>query len=321
MNKLKLFIILIVFLPLTLMSETIFVGSVQQGAAADSIAPTRIYSALKFALDMTANHHTVPDSVRKQTIANADSTATYDDLARSVDAQYTCYASVDVLHNMLRANITLTDENGKDKIGYGYAAIHHIKDGKQVYDIALVKAFQRAAMNVIEDSNIYNHQPKEFQVKPAGSLVVGGFIMNNNDIPFNWELFGNETVTSYLASETIYKSATAADNFAVYDIATRDSMYAMFNIYMVENSSPASASELKMLSQFDVSYYLYGQLDRELNSANMKIILAKLTDGKIRILNTAEGVLSSDSKDKMESLIDKLTKEALSINNDKGNTD
>ncbi|MFN3194450.1 MAG: hypothetical protein ACE364_00695 [Chlorobiota bacterium] len=321
MKKITQVILLLVFLPLALTSEPIFIGSVQQGAAADSISPKRIYSALKFALDMTAEHHTTPDSIRTKTIAEADSSNTYDDLAKKVGAKFTCYASVDVLHNMLRANITLTDRDGSDKTGFGYAAIHHIKDGKQVYDIALVKAFQRAAMNVIADTTIYDHQPKEFQVKPAGSLVVGGFIMNDNDIPFNWELFANESVTSYYASESIYEAAIDADNYAVYDIATRDSMYAMFNIYMVENSSPASASELKMLSQFDVQYYLYGQLDRDLNSADMKIILAELNNGKIRILNVAEGILNSDNKEKMKALIQKLTKQALSISNNKGNTD
>lgn len=314
-------ILSITLIPLSLFSNNIFVGSVQQGVGADSIAPKRIYSALKFSLDMTTEHHTVPDSVRTKAIAEADSNDTYEDLARQVEAQFTCYASVDVLHNMLRANITLTNSDGNDKTGFGYAAIHHIKNGKQVYDIALVKAFQRATMNVIGDTTIYQHQPKEFQLKPAGSLVVGGFIMNNNDIPFNWELFTNKSVTSYYASESIYEAAIESDNYAIYDIATRDSMYAIFKIYMVENSSPASASELKMLSQFDVQYYLYGILDRDLNSANMKIILAELNNGKIKILNTADGVLNNDNKEKMKALVQKLTKEVLSISDNERDTD
>jgi hypothetical protein len=53
----------------------------------------------------------------------------------------------------------------------------------------------------------------------------------------------------------------------------------------------------------------------------MKIILAELNNGKIKILNTADGVLNNDNKEKMKALVQKLTKEVLSIGYNERDTD
>lgn len=299
--------------------KQVLVGSVSQGTGADSIEVNRIFTASKLAIDMSSNYITIADSIRKKAIEKADSNATYEILANSLKANYLIYSSVDVFHGMLRANITLVNiETKEEKLGFGYAPLRYMKDGKKIYDVALLSAMQRAFMNVTDDSTLYVHQPEQYRIKPAESMVIGGFMFDNNDNPLIWRLFTNKSVASFYASESIYSAAKEADKYAVYDLATRDSMYAAFNLFLMENFTQPSQTEMKILSAFSVQNYIFGSIKRVDNHAEVKLLLAVMDGENLEIVRTEEGILKEDSEAKFGELIMKLTNKLLFIDNSKG---
>lgn len=299
--------------------KQILVGSVSPGAGAESLETHKIFTASKLAVDMSSNYITIADSLRKKAIETADSNATFEILATKLKADYLIYTSIDVFHGMLRANITLVDiETKEEKLGFGYAALRYVKGGKKIYDVAMLTALQRALMNVTNDSTLYTHQPQQYRIKPAESLVVGGFMFDNNNNPLLWKLFTNKSVSSFFASESIYQSAKEADNYAVYDLPTRDSMYAAFNLFLMENSSQPSQTEMKILSAFSVENYVFGSIKRVENHAEVKLLLAEMDGETLNIVRVEEGILKEDTEAKFGELIKKLTNKLLFIDNGEG---
>ena len=318
MKKILIFIFLIAS-AVSAAPKQVLIGSVIQGTGADSISAHKIYTATKLAVDMSQGYITVSDTARKTVIENGNKDITFEQVAELLNAHSLIYSSVDVFHNMLRANITLVNvATKKEKIGYGYSPLRYMKDGKPIYDVALLSALQRALMFVTEDTTLYNHQPKEYQLKPAESMVVGGFMFDNNDNPLIWRLFTNKSVASYFASESIYEAAKESENYAVYDLATRDSMYAAFNMFLMENFTQPSQTEMKILKAFSVENFIFGSIKRVENHADVKLILAEMDGERLNIVKVEEDILREDNEEELGKIVRKLTKKLLLIDNSKG---
>ncbi|MER3328821.1 MAG: hypothetical protein RIF34_04515, partial [Candidatus Kapaibacterium sp.] len=203
-----IFIVFLLAVSLQANPSKVLVSNVTQGTGADSISIHKIYTATKLAIDMTNEYITIADSVRRQLTDNSKSKLTPDSIANVLKANYILSSSINVFHGMLRANISLVDTKTKKEIeGYGYEALRYEKDGKKIYDVAMLAALQRAMMDVTNNSSLYTHQPKEYRTQPSKSLVVGGFMFDDSDSPLIWKIFNNKSVMSYFASETIYQAA------------------------------------------------------------------------------------------------------------------
>ncbi|MER3328406.1 MAG: hypothetical protein RIF34_02420, partial [Candidatus Kapaibacterium sp.] len=109
-----------------------------------------------------------------------------------------------------------------------------------------------------------------------------------------------------------------SDDYAVYDLNTRDSMYAAFNLYLMENFTPPSNTELKILNAFAVENFIFGSIKRVKSHAQVKIVLTELKDGNLSIIRSEEARLEDDYKDDFEKLIKTMTKKVLLIDNSKG---
>lgn len=316
----KLIIILFLLtVSLQAYSSKILISNVAQGTGADSINIHKIYTATKLAVDMTSKYIAISDSIRKQLADNSTTKINTDSIAKAIDVNYFVSTSVDVFHGMLRANITMVDtKTKKEKYGYGYADLRYVKDGNKIYDVALLTALQRAMMNVTSDDSLYTHQPKEYRTKQVKSLVIGGFMFDDSNSPLIWKIFNNKSVMSYFASETIYQAAKESDDYAVYDLNSRDSMYAAFNLYLMENFTPPSNTELKILNTFAVDNYIFGSIKRVKSHAEVKIILTELKDGNLSIVRSEVARLEDDYKDDFEKLIKTLTNKVLLIDDSKG---
>lgn len=316
----KIFLVLfLIAVSLQANPSKVLVSNVAQGIGADSISTHKIYTATKLAVDMTTKYIAISDSIRKQLAVNPTDKLNTDSIAKALDASYFLSSSIDVFQGMLRANITIVDtKTKKETNGFGYAALRYVKDGNKIYDVAMLTALQRAMMSVTNDSTLYVHQPIEYRAKPVKSLVVGGFMFDNNNASLIWQIFSNKSVMSYFASETIYQAAKESNDYAVYDLNTRDSMYAAFNLFLMENFTPPSNTELKILNTFAVQQYIFGSIKRVLSHAQVKIILTELKDGNLSIIRTEEARLEDDNKDDFEKLIKTMTDKILLIDNSKG---
>jgi len=317
----KKIIVILFLLALSLQANPskVLVSNVAQGNSADSISLHKIYTATKLAIDMTDDYITIADSVRKQIAETSTNKLKADSIVSSAGTNYFISSSIDVFHGMLRANITMVDTKTKKEInGFGYAALRYERDGKKIYDVAMLAALQRAMMNVTSDTSLYTHQPKEYRAKPVKSLVVGGFMFDDNDSQLIWKIFNNKSVMSYFASESIYQAAKESDDYAVYDLNTRDSMYAAFNLYLMENFTPPSNTELKILNTFAVEQFIFGSIKRVKSHAQVKIVLTELKDGNLSIIRTEVARLEDDYQDDFEALIKKLTNQILLIDDGEG---
>lgn len=317
MKKLILLLFLVT-LSISATPKQILVSNVSKGTGADSIDLHKIYTATKLAVDMCKDYITVPDSVRRKAIEAADPNTTFDILAKHLKANFVLYSSIDVFHNMLRANITLVDiTTNTESLGFGYSDLRYTKNGEKIYDVAMLTALQRAVMNVTNDSTQYSHQPKQYQVLPTKTLVIGGFMFDNNDALLIWKLFTNKSVSSYYSSESIYQAAKESDRYSVYDLTTRDSMYANFNLFMMDNSTQPSKTEMKILSTFGVQNYVFGIVKRVENHAEVKVILAEMVGERLNIIRFEEGILKEDVESKLGDVVKELTSKLLLIDDSK----
>jgi hypothetical protein len=321
MKKVLLLLLFISVYSLSANPAKVLISSVTKGKEADSIDAHRIVAASKLAIDMTKSYITIPDSTRRNYIKAHVGMANADSIAKALGATFLVSTGINTFHEMMRANITLTNIKTKKELkGFGFAPIRYIKDGMAIYDVALVQSIQRALMSALQDSALYSHQPKDYNTKPAETLVIGGFIFDENKEPFIWKMFSNKSISSYFASATIFDAAKDADNFATYDLSTRDSMYAAFNLYLLENSSPPGTQEVKILNVFGVQNYIFGSIKRIDNYAEVKIMLAKVKDDKLVIYRTEKNILRKDNDDLFAEMIKTMTRKILSRKDSEGIT-
>lgn len=314
-------VLLIIASTLVATPTKLLITTVTKGRGADSIETQRILTATKLAVEMTKNYVVIPDSISRKQVELSEANKNPDTLAKSLAVNNILSSFVGVFHNMMRAEITIKNlKTKKENHGFGYAPLRYSKDGQKIYDVALVQSMQRALMNALSDSTLYAHQPKEYRTKPAESLVIGGFMFDDNNEPLIWKIFSNKSVSSYFASESIFQAAKEADNYAVYDLDTRDSMYAAFNLYLMENFTQPGKEEMKILKIFDVQNYIYGSIKRVDNHAEVRIYLARLEDSKYQIVRTLDAILDKDDDESFGNLIKKLTRQILFIDNSKGKT-
>lgn len=321
MKNIILILLSLTSITLSATPKKVLINKISKGKAAETIDVQRIIAATNLAINMSEDYITIPDSVRKEYIKEHSGIANDDTIANAIGAQYLISTGINLFHDMMRANITLTNIITKKELkGFGFAPVRYIKDGKTIYDVALVQSIQRALMSALEDSTLYLHQPKDYRTKPAETLVIGGFIFDQNQEPFLWKMFSNISVTSYFASSTIFEAAKDVDNYAVYDLSTRDSMYAAFNLYLVENSTPPGAQEVKILNVFGVQDYIFGSIQRIDNYAVIKIMLTKVLKDRLEIIRTETATLKKDDQDLFAKMIEQMTQKVLSDSNSKRNT-
>jgi hypothetical protein len=87
------------------------------------------------------------------------------------------------------------------------------------------------------------------------------------------------------------------DSLTVIDMETRDSIYAMAGLFMVENYNPASASELKILKSLEVTRIITGVCERIRGGAGLRITHNELLqDATYSPLTKAEVIIPTDSK-------------------------
>ncbi|WP_410969021.1 hypothetical protein, partial [Salmonella sp. SAL4444] len=70
---------------------------------------------------------------------------------------------------------------------------------------------------------------------------------------------------SYAVVLDIIRTVLDNPHYVVYDMDTRDSVYALNGLYLIENYSAPSTLELQILERFDVNNYITGAFYREVD--------------------------------------------------------
>lgn len=209
------------------------------------------------------------------------------------------------LENMLRVAMTMTQAPDflKSTEGTGYALIRYRNEetGNRIYDTAILEALQRALADAIGDSAMFAQaEPPLARVQPVPTLVIGGISFGDHGTRPVWEIFSDKISVSYEMVLQIFDAVRETPRYVVYDIDSRDSMYAVRKLYMVENYRRPSSLEMQILEQFEVHYLISGSLERTAkDEAVLTLQLGELNRGMYRQIAQQKTTIREDSREEL----------------------
>jgi hypothetical protein len=303
----------------------LLIGDISFGLGANEISPHKIEAAMNFAAILSKKYILIPSQIRDSVadlLTKKNTPPRLDIIADSLKADKILFFNIGRIFNMLRIEITSVDRLNPDKnnSGEGFAEIRYMKESsdKPLYDPAILKATQAAFAVAENDSNMYANEEGSFRVIPSPTLVIGGleYLDDPKYLP-KWELFELSELTSYDAVESIFEEAINSDKYVIYDIPTRDTIYTLFNLFVIENDNPPSVHEIEALDKFNVNKYISGKFIRLNNYAKIQLSLYDIISAKLKHVKTVEASLEKDDIDKYRAVLKELTRKLLDIKTDK----
>ncbi|NLO20091.1 MAG: hypothetical protein GX121_09520 [Ignavibacteria bacterium] len=280
--------------------KTLFLANVSVAENIENLSDYKIEAALSLAIELSNKYRFLStpeiDSLLKANQLKEDLTAIQ--IAKKLKIEKILFLSINRLANMLRVELksVLTRDEKKVSNGIGYAQLNY-KDTLDnfIYDAALLLAIQRAFASSENSPNLYADLEGKLIAYPAEPLIIGGIeFQNNKNLP-EWHLFNNNAVNSYFAAQTIFEIAKETPRFAVYDLESRDSIYALFNLHIIENYRPPTSYELDALNTLEVTHYITGTFIRNEEGANIELYLCHITKKRLEVIRIESEKLLSDS--------------------------
>ncbi|MBL8000192.1 MAG: hypothetical protein JNL32_16335, partial [Candidatus Kapabacteria bacterium] len=222
------------------------------------------------------------------------------------------------LENIIRVEMQIASAPAFNTVtkgtGYGFIRYRTTKRDEPLLDPAILSAMQRAFAAAKNDTMMYAKQQGVLNVQPAPVLAIGGLRFVNDPSQPMWGLFANPTVKSYDAALILAEQAAAAKSAFCFDIDTRDSIFALFRLYGIENDGQPSANELDALYKFDVERYIAGEFTRTSGGAHLTLTLYALGgNAAISPIRTAEADIADDNVIAFRSALRKMTRTLLEI--------
>jgi hypothetical protein len=298
--------------------KLLLIGNIKYGRETEMVTANKVESAVNLAVGLSEKYLLIPtvlrDSLAKM-MSEKGIKPQLNVIADSIGADKIIFILVSRIENMLRVELNLVDAKVTTdrNIGEGFSSIHYmLNDSTQLVDPALLEAMQRAFASAVQDSNLYANCEGSFKVFPAPTLIIGGLEYKDNPSNFpKWDLFDRPIVSSYDAVESIFEQAKESQHFVVYDIPTRDSIYTIFNLYIIENHKPPSQTEIEALDKFLVRRYISGTFTRQKKNAEIELNLYEIVDGRLKQLKTEKGIIEKDDLTEFRNVLKELTKRLL----------
>ena len=279
----------------------------------------KIEAALYFACNLTDKFELIPpksvDSLIQAYKTNGEK-LTQQVFVDKLKADKIYFIHTDLLANMLRLEISsINISNNFKSIGVGYSSVHYfVQDNDSpVYDPSILEALQRAMAVAEKDSSMFAVQDSQFFIKPAPTLVISGINFVNNSELAEWDLFSQKEVKSYFILESIYESAINSKDYVIYDIASRDSIYNLFNLAIPENYRSTNDVELSCLENLKVDYFISGEFIRNEQGASIDLYLMEIKNKIAKQIRKVSAVISEDKLTVLNDKVKQLTTELLLI--------
>ncbi|MFA6571836.1 MAG: hypothetical protein WCT77_11450 [Bacteroidota bacterium] len=304
--------------------EKILLAKITFGRFIDSsVSESKVEAALSLASELSGKFKLIPGELRDSAVAELKQQQAVTSamaVAGKLNADKIFVVTLNRLQNILRVDISCIQVSSPEvKLhGKGYAHLHYFKEAgdNPVYDPMILAAMQRALADCVGDSLLYEHASGPFRVFPTSSMVVGAIeFVEDSKFP-EWEIFSKKVIMSYDLIESVFEEAKNCQDYAVYDVGTRDSMFAMFGYRLVENYRPPAIEELKMYEKFEVKYYISGLIRRVAQGAELELYLSYVDYNKLSIIRKEKGLLQDDNIDALRSLARSLTKRLLMLNSE-----
>jgi hypothetical protein len=286
-------------------------------AAKEKITIDKIEAALYFACNLTDKFELIPpknvDSLI-QVFKASHEKLTQEIFVKKLKADKIYFVHTDLLANMIRLEISSLDPNSNTKsIGTGYANIHYFneKTNEPVYDPSILEALQRAMAVAEKDSSMFYGADSLFYIKPVPTLVISGINFINNPLLEAWDLFEQKEVKSYFILESIFEASIKSDKYVCYDIASRDSIYRLFNLAIPENFRSTNDVELSCLENLKVNYFISGEFIRNNNGAELSLYLMEIKNKIARLIKKVNASVNEDKLTLLKEQTQILTNELL----------
>lgn len=265
-----------------------------------AITATKVEAGLALAFDLTERFAYVPSEVRDSLVlARTSDPVTTLQAAHIVQADIAAFANCIRVANLVRAEITLRsgDSLNIEQRGVGYAAIRHYNDSGVVADPAILTSLQRALCTALGTDSLYAAAPDDLRTVPSTLVGIGGIAFEDDStISPHWSLFEDRTVTSYDMVINLVHDLQSHPDLTVVDLDTRDSMFAMGGMMLIENDRAVSNTELRILRLFDVQHIIMGSFTRDGKGALLRLHWCTIEpDGRYTIERTAERRINEDS--------------------------
>lgn len=240
-------------------------------------------------------------------------------VARELRADRIIFVQISRIANILRVQVaSAKGENfAQTTRSEGYSLLkYHRDDSTIIYDPSLLEALQRAFAGAEGDSMMYAKAESDMRVFPAPPLAIVG-IEFRDSLKTRSKIFDvqQQSVTGYDAVLTIFQTAKASNKFTVFDMDTRDTIYATSHLEYVENNKPPSVAELKILRDYGITHCITGMVLRNEQNTVLTLQLCSISPtGKLTKVRAEKGVITDeDSIAEFRQVITRLTRKILKI--------
>lgn len=299
--------------------EALIIAKIDMSNALKGLTETKVEAAVNLAAIASGKYYLISreyrDSVIEKLIADGE-TPTIIKAAKQLGVSRILFIKINRLENILRVDLQSVENDSLNTIrsGKGYANLwlRHEETDEILYDPALLSAFQRA-FAAAEDSNMYSKTDSALVVYPAKSLAIGSISYQDKNLPSHWDIIKDKIIGSYEAVETIFQEAKNSKNYIVLDTPSRDSIYALFRLYLIENYTPMSIHEIEALHHLDVDCFISGTLRNKKNAVELELSLFEITEDGYALVKNEQGLIRNDSRKEYIKIIKELTKRLLDI--------
>ncbi|MGC8957017.1 MAG: hypothetical protein ACP5LT_04225 [Candidatus Kapaibacteriota bacterium] len=324
MRTLRIFFVMLILYNLTAFAQTdtikkILISEIEFNQNVKGLNPIKVEAAMNLVTRFSNKFQIIPfdlrDSVARELAIKGIEPTPYN-VAKEFAADKILLIKVNRFANILRVEFlsyNLVDNTISNSKGYALIRYFTKDKNEPILDPALLTACQRAFAELVNQPNLFSHLEGNLKVKPAPTLVIGSINYIESDSLTKWDLYLRKQTTSYFAIETIFEVARNSKDFVVFDIASRDSIYSYFNLFEPENFAPPNIEEIKALLNFEVDYYLTGELFWANGATNLKLYLCKITEKGLEIIKETSHFVFDDKMDSYKIAIEKATKELLNI--------
>ncbi|HRP01343.1 MAG TPA: hypothetical protein PLE30_01735 [Candidatus Kapabacteria bacterium] len=322
-KNILIFSLLTLIAPLTNIraNQKIMIGNTEFNGDVSNLNTFKLDLALNFSCLLTKDSVSLIPSLKRDSLIRYNLSNNIKsnilDIANDLGATYILFTRVNAIKHLVRTDVTLVQTKDTSKIikSFGYASAKYMNDkNKLIYDPAIMASLQRALAGAFKDSTIFIDSSKGFFNKPAPLLAIGGIYFVDDDKLPDWYIFDKKVVNSFDALETIFESALKDNNYVTMDTETRDTIYSMNNLFIVENYAAPSEYELLALYKLGVEYYISGTLQRNADGAKLELYLYKFDKGVMQTISSAYEIIPEDSILLLRESLKYLTNKILSNN-------
>lgn len=299
--------------------ERVFIARISFEKKDVGLSPVKIEAGINLAANLSNKFELIPSSEIDSLVNFLNSQGikpTGDEICKKLNCDKALSIEIKRLANILRVNLSaynLHDNTTRNGIGYGVIRYFRKDNEEPILDPALLQALQRAFAIIYDDSTMYFHLEGNLPIKPAPTLAIGSIHYVDDDTLSSWELFRKRQTTSFFGIETIYEIARTSPDFIVYDTESRDSAYAILNLYEPENYAPITPLEVKALQFFEIEYFIYGEFFRSDGLTKLRLFLTKVENDGLVIVREEESVIEKDSLDEFRNVLQLLTRKILNL--------